>query len=139
MNRHGDEGAAAVELAILAPVLVVLLLFVVAAGRLVLAHQEVEAAAADAARAASIAASASGAQAAATQVAESDLAGHGITCATLSASVDTTDFNPGGAVRVTLTCSASLSGLALLSLPGSQTLSSQSTAPIDRYRQVSSP
>ena len=138
MRWPTDEGAAAVELAILAPVLVVLLLLVVGVGRLVLAHQEVDAAAADAARAASIATSASAAQLAASEAAQADLAGHGITCSSFSSSVDTSDFKAGGAVRVTLSCRASLSGLALLALPGSQTLSSESTAPIDLYKQVSS-
>lgn len=136
MSRSVEEGAAAVELAVLAPVLVVLLLLVVAAGRLVLAHQEVDAAAADAARAASIANSAPGAQLAAQEAAQADLAGHGITCTSFSSSVDTSNFTPGGAVRVTVSCTASLSGLALLALPGSQTLSAKSTAPIDLYRQI---
>lgn len=139
MSPSTQEGAAAVELAILAPVLVVLLLFVVATGRVVFAHQEVGAAAADAARAASIATSASGAEQAAIQAAMADLAGHGITCARFTTSVDTSDFAPGGAVRVALSCTASLSGLALLALPGSTTLSAQATAPIDLYRQLSSP
>jgi len=138
MNSPQD-GSAAVELTILAPVLVVLLLFVVAVGRLVLAHQEVEAAAFDAARAASIASSAAGAQLAANQAASTDLAGHSITCAHLSTSVDTTEFTPGGVVKVEVSCTASLSGLALLALPGSETLTSQATAPVDVYRQVFSP
>lgn len=124
------------ELAVLAPVLVVLLLLVVASGRLVLAHQEVDAAAADAARAASIANSASAAQLAAQGAAQTDLAGHGITCTSFRSWVDTSDFTPGGAVRVTVSCTASFSGLALLALPGSQTLSSESTAPIDLYRTI---
>ncbi|HMK62328.1 MAG TPA: TadE/TadG family type IV pilus assembly protein [Acidimicrobiales bacterium] len=134
-----QHGSAAVELAVLAPVLVVMLLFVVAVGRLVLAHQEVDAAAADAARAASIASSAAQAQLAAMEAASDDLAGHGVTCASLTAKIDTADFTPGGAVSVQLSCSAKLSGLALLALPGSETLSSQASAPIDLYRQLSSP
>jgi len=138
MNRDRD-GSAAVELTVLAPVLVVLLLFVVAVGRLVLAHQEVDAAAFDAARAASIAASAADAQLAANQAAAGDLAGHSVTCARLSTSVDTAEFMPGGAVSVQVSCTASFSGLALLALPGSETLTSRATAPVDLYRQVSSP
>jgi len=134
-----QDGSAALELTVLAPVLVVLLLFVVAVGRLVLAHQEVDAAAFDAARAASIATSAAAAQLAADQAAAADLAGHSITCAHLSTSVDTAEFMPGGTVTVQVSCTASLSGLALLALPGSETLTSQATAPVDLYRQVSVP
>ena len=139
MSPPTEQGAAAVELAILAPVLVVLLLFVVATGRVVLAHQEVGAAAADAARAASLATSVPGAQLAATQAAQADLAGHGVTCARFTTSVDTSNFTRGGAVRVTLSCTASLSGLALLALPGSTTLSANATAPIDLHRNLSAP
>jgi len=136
VSRREENGSAAVELALLAPVLVVLLLFVVAVGRLLLAHQEVDEAAADAARAASVAPSAAAAAAAAQQAASADLSGHHITCAPFSASVDTAHFVPGGAVSVRLSCTASLAGLSLLRLPGSQTISSSAAAPIDLYRTV---
>jgi len=133
-----EEGSATVELAVLAPVMVLLILLVVLAGRLVLAHQEIDAAAADAARAASIATSADAATSAATQAATQDIAGDGLNCDALSAAVDTSDFVPGGTVTVELTCRASLAGLSSLRLPGSETLTSSSSAPIDLYRGVSS-
>jgi Flp pilus assembly protein TadG len=126
-----------VEMAVLAPVLVVLLLFVVAVGRLVVARQEVDNAAVDAARAASIATSPAGASQAATQIASADLSGDGVTCATFATTVGTGDFVPGGTVGVHVTCTSSLSGLSLLRLPGSETLVSSATAPIDLYRTVS--
>jgi Flp pilus assembly protein TadG len=132
-----DTGSASVELALLAPVLVVVLLLVVAAGRLVLARQEVDAAASDAARAASIAESPVSATSAATDAASHDLAGHGLTCSPFTTSVDTSHFVPGGSVSVVVRCTASLAGLALLRLPGSETLVSSSTAPIDLYRSTS--
>lgn len=137
MNGTCDRGSATVELAVLTPLLVVLLLFVVAVGRLVLASQEVEAAAADAARAASIASSPSSATSAATEAASADLSGEGVSCSSFGAVVDTQDFVPGGTVGVHLTCTASLAGLSLLRLPGSETLSSVATAPIDLYRSLS--
>jgi hypothetical protein len=98
----------------------------------------VDAAAADAARAASMAASAPGAQQAAAEAARADLAGHHITCDPFSTAVDTAQFAAGGAVVVQVRCTASLSGLALLALPGSQTLAASSTAPVDYYRPINS-
>lgn len=137
MSAHGGErGSAAVELAVLTPVVVLLLLFVVVVGRLVQAHQEVGSAAADAARAASIATSPSGAVQAATSAAASDLVGAGTHCTSLGTTVDTADFRPGGEVRVDLRCAASLQGLSLLRIPGTATIASTATAPVDRYRST---
>jgi len=138
VTARGDSGSASVELEVLAPLLVVLLLLVVALGRTVLAHQEVDQAASDAARAASIASSASAASAAAQDAAQRDLAGHGITCSPFSETTDVSDFNPGGIVTVHLSCTASLEGLSLLRLPGSETLTAQGSAPVDAYRSVAS-
>jgi Flp pilus assembly protein TadG len=134
VKKKMESGSATVELAVLAPVLVLLLLFVVSAGRLVLARQEVDAAANDAARAASIAESPGYAVQAADDAASADLAGHGMTCSPLSSSVDMSRFAPGGSVTVQVRCTASLEGLSQLRLPGSQTLVASSTAPIDLYR-----
>lgn len=136
MMRPEERGSATVELALLTPLLVVFLLFVVEVGRLVLAGQEVNGAAVDAARAASVATSPSSAVAAAAQAASSDLSGAGFACSSSQATVDTTDFVPGGTVSVHLTCSASLAGLSLLRLPGSETFRATATAPIDLYRSV---
>jgi Flp pilus assembly protein TadG len=136
VTQRCESGSASVELAVLAPVLVVLLLLVVALGRLVLAHQEVAQAASDAARAASIASSPAAASAAAQSAAERDLAGHDLTCAPFSESTDVSGFGPGGAVSVHLSCTASLAGLSLLELPGSETLSASASSPIDVYRSV---
>lgn len=138
MIERRAQGSATVELAVLTPVLVVLLLFVVATGRLVVANQEVSGAAVDAARAASIATSAASASAVATEAASTDLSGDGVTCSSFAATVDTADFVPGGTVSVHLACTATLAGLSLLRLPGSETLSSTATAPIDLYRGVAS-
>ena len=54
MRRRDERGSAAFELTLLAPVLVVILLFGVGLGRMAHARQQVEAAAADSARAASL-------------------------------------------------------------------------------------
>lgn len=136
MKRRSEAGSAAVELAILAPVLVILLLLVVTLGRVVSARQRVDDAAADAARAASWASSAPAAAAAARSAAGRDLAGSHLTCSPYTVSVDTTRFAAGGVVVVHLSCTASLAGLSLLRLPGSASLASTSAAPIDTYRSL---
>lgn len=133
---RSEAGSAAVELAVLTPVVVLLLLFLVAVGRLGQANQELGSAAADAARAASIATSPLGATDAATSAAAADLAAAGLECAALQTTVGTGDFQPGGVVRVELRCSASLRGLSLLGVPGRTTISASAVAPVDKYRST---
>ncbi len=135
-NRAHMQGSATVEIALLAPVLILFVLFSVAAGRLVLARQEVDSAAADAARAASVANSVPLAIEAATSAATSDLSTHGVACSPLNAVVETGAFIPGGVVSVRVSCTASLAGLSLLAVPGSETLTASASSPIDRYRAV---
>jgi len=133
-----ERGSMSLELALLTPVLVVIMLLVVMLGRLVLANQSVGDIAADAARAASTASSSSAATSAANQAASSELAAHGITCSPLDVNVATVDFTAGGSVTVHVACTTSLAGLSLLRVPGAQTLTAASSAPIDLYRQVGS-
>lgn len=130
----GEEGGATVELVLLTPLLVLVLLFVVALGRLASARLEVDTAAAGAARAASIARDPATATALARSLATASLAGHHLSCRPLAISVDTAAFAPGGWVGVRVSCTASLAGLSLLRLPGSQTITSRFVEPIDTYR-----
>jgi len=141
--RHGEaraapdsRGSVAVELTLLTPLLLLLLVFVVALGRLAEGRQQVDDAAAQAARAATMAASASGADAAARQAASASLASDGLTCTPFAVSTDTSSFVPGGAVRVQIRCTVSLAGLSLLHLPGAETLTAVATSPVDRFRSV---
>jgi Flp pilus assembly protein TadG len=129
-----DHGSAAAELVLITPLLMLMLLLTVAAGRLVQARLQVDSAAQQAARAASLARDPATAAADATATAAAALASEDLTCGGLAVSTDTGDFQPGGQVAVQVSCTVSLSGLALLHLPGSQTLTSRFTAPIDLYR-----
>src|SRR3954468_20752445 len=103
-RTKSDRGSASMELVLITPVVLVLLLFVVAGGRLVLARERVDAAARDAARAGTIARSAPTAQADARRAADDRLAEAGVTCRTLDLNVDVTDFRPGGTVATTISC-----------------------------------
>jgi hypothetical protein len=111
-----------------------LLLFAVAAGRLVQGRLEVDSAAEQAARAASLARTPAAASAQATSVAQDTLAGQSLTCNPAVITPDIGDFTPGGEVTVTVSCTVRLSGLGLLDLPGAETITSTFTSPVDVYR-----
>ena len=134
-----ERGAVATELVLLTPLLVVMLLFVVALGRLAGARIDVDGAAAQAARAASIATTPGGATAAAQQAAAAALGSDHVTCATLQVATDTARFAPGGSVTVTVTCAVALSGLSGLRLPVTEQVSSTAASVVDTYRSVPGP
>jgi Flp pilus assembly protein TadG len=135
--RRDESGSVTAELVLLTPLLILLLLFVVALGRLAGARLEVDGAAAQAARAASIAQSPSSATAMAQQTATAALSSDHVTCAQLSVDTDTSRFTPGGSVGVTVTCTVNLGDLTGLRLPSAETISSQATSVIDTYRPTS--
>ena len=133
---HDEAGAVATELVLLTPLLILLLLFVVALGRLAGARINVDGAAAQAARAASIATTPAGAAAEARQTAVVALGSDHVTCATLEVATNTARFAPGGSVTVTVTCAVALSDLTGLRLPASEQVASSATSVIDTYRSV---
>ncbi|MGP0028941.1 MAG: TadE/TadG family type IV pilus assembly protein [Acidimicrobiales bacterium] len=127
----------AVELALLTPLLLLLLVFVVALGRLAEARQEVDDAASQAARAATVAGNIGDANETAQQAAAASLASDRVTCSRLTVTTNTSSFFPGGEVRVQVNCAVSLQDLSLLHLPGTETISAWATSPVDQYRSVS--
>jgi Flp pilus assembly protein TadG len=131
---RGEQGGAAVEMVLVTPLLVALGLFVVLCGRLVSAQLDVDAAAHAASRAASLAHSPGVASHHATAAATEALAGRSLGCQAVSVTVDTAGMRPGGVVAVTVTCTLDLSDLALLQVPGTRTVVSHSSAPVDLYR-----
>lgn len=133
-RRRDQRGSAALELTLLAPVLMVILLFVVGLGRMAHARQEVEAVAADAARAASLERNTAMSARAARDAADRSLGDAGVSCAGLSVSVDLSSYEPGGSVTVTVSCRANLSDVAMAGFPGSRTFTATSRVPIETYR-----
>jgi Flp pilus assembly protein TadG len=129
-----ERGSAAAELVLVTPFLFLLLLFAVAAGRLVQARLDVGSAAQQAARAASLARTPAAASAQAQQVAQAALAGQSVTCDPAVITPELGDFTPGGEVTVTVSCTVHLSDLSLLRIPGSETITATFAAPIDVYR-----
>ncbi|MFF0629930.1 TadE/TadG family type IV pilus assembly protein [Streptomyces sp. NPDC004296] len=135
---RADRGSYSVEVAILAPVLIALLGLMIAFGRITDAKGAVDTAARAAARAASLERDAATAQTKAQSAAAAALAGEGVTCHATNVSVDTsgyaTDVGTDANVTATIDCTAPLSDIGLPGLPGSKTLSSSWTSPIDTYR-----
>lgn len=129
-----ERGTAALEMVVLAPVLIVVLLFVVGLGRMAHADQQVQSVAADAARAASLERNTSASAAAARQAAESSLGEAGVSCTNLDVSVNLSSYQPGGQVSVTVKCTADLGAVAMAGFPGSKVFTASSTVPIEKWR-----
>lgn len=134
MTRWRDQDATlAVEAAIVAPVLLVLILLVVYAGRAAQTDADVRSAAARAARAASLTGDGTAAEIAATEIAAANLTTAGIDCATTDIAV-TADIRAGGSVTVQVSCEVSNTDLAMLTVPGSRWSTATATQVVDTYR-----
>jgi Flp pilus assembly protein TadG len=142
-RRDRAAGNAALELVILAPVVVLLIGLVIAAGRTSVANGSVAAAARDAARQASISRTPGAAMAAATSSARADLAREGLDCTpapdvSVQVAGPNTGFNaPVGqpaTVSATVSCQVPLADLLLPGVPGSKLLTATFTSPLDPFR-----
>jgi Flp pilus assembly protein TadG len=123
-RRGGDRGSMTVEFVIVVPVLLVLMLFLVMAGRVEEARGQADGTARDGARAASIALDPGDAQTWAEQAITDD-DGSNVTCA--QPTVD--GFTAGSlAVTVTVQCTVNL-GLGF----GSWTVTGHAVSPLDPY------
>ncbi|HTJ72640.1 MAG TPA: TadE/TadG family type IV pilus assembly protein [Actinospica sp.] len=125
------RGSAALELVIIAPVLILLLLFVVAVGRTIDARERVQDAAHSAARAATLAATAPQAEQAASQTAAQALASAGVTCSPMNVTADVGSLAPGSTIAVTVSCRVQAIGISGLELPA--TVSATFRSVVDRY------
>ena len=131
---RSERGSISVEVAVIAPAFVFLLLLVVYAGKVSEADGNVERAAAEGARAASLRQNPAAAIDDARAVVEANLAAAGVPCSQLDTSVDTSMFEPGGTVTITVRCDASMADVTLLGVPGTRSFTATSTEVIDTYR-----
>lgn len=131
-RRHDERGSMAIEMVLLAPVLMAAVLLVVMFGRYVAVRGDIDAAARDAARSASMQASLSAARSEAHSVVSASLDSQ-TSCSAVHVSPD--NWRPGGTVRVRLTCRVSYDQLGLIGVPGTTTVTAESTAPLDTYRR----
>jgi Flp pilus assembly protein TadG len=138
-RRHLDSerGSAVIEAVIGVPAFMLFVLLIVFAGRVAIAHQGVQSAAADAARSASIARTQGGAQTAGDIAAATSLANQHVNCTATTVSVDTTGFaSPVGTpatITATVTCHVNLSDL-LPGAPGTKAITATMSSPLDTYR-----
>lgn len=130
---RADRGSAVVEVAILAPVFLMLLAFVVFVGRIGSLSQVVTSAARDGSRVASLRGSSAAAEADAQEAVAATMVDRGISCQDLRVDVDSSSAQPGGSATVTVTCVVSLSGLSGFPLPGDKSVSARSVQVIDRH------
>ena len=131
---RNERGSVSVEAAVIAPAFIFLMLLVVFAGKVSEADGNVERAAAEGARAASLRQDPGSAIADAEAAVAANLASAGVPCTDLTTNVDTSNFEPGGTVTVTVTCQASMADVTLLGVPGSRTFTATSVEVIDTYR-----
>lgn len=132
-RQDPQAGSMAVEMTLMTPVLVAFLLLVISAGRFVAVRGEVEAAGRDAARAASMTRDLGSATLAAQQASNVFVDGRW-RCAPVQ--LGESDWRPGGTVTVTLSCQVRYADLGLIGLPGSVTVTRNSSAPLDEYRRT---
>jgi Flp pilus assembly protein TadG len=129
-------GFAALELAILFPFVVVMLLLVVAFGRVERGRELVEQAAQAASRAGSLTDNPAAARTAATRAAQQTLTDGGLSCTGMQVTLDTSAFRPGGQVAAHVTCTADLADITLSGAPGHTSLSATSVSPLEPFRAL---
>lgn len=134
---RGDAGSVSTELVIITPVAIALLCLVALVGRTATARDQVNEAARDAARSASLERSPSSAWSAAQNAAAVSMGQGGLHCASTAVDVDTSAFQPGGQVAVTVECEIPLSDLGLLGVSGTRRVSARSVSVLDQYRATS--
>jgi Flp pilus assembly protein TadG len=139
LRARGDCGSISLELAVLAPGLLLIVAILVAGGRIALAGQGVEAAASDAAREASIARSKTEATGNGESAAQQSLAQQGLHCTSTTVDIDTSGFNtpPGtpATITATVTCVVRLTDAAFPGVPGARTITATAHSPLDTYRE----
>lgn len=132
------RGAAAVELAVLIPLIGLVLAGLAGGARIGWVRAQVEEAAAAGARAASIPASAVAAASAGRTAVAADLATGGVHCRWIDTAVDTGGYATGvgsrGSVVVTVSCELDLSDALVAGLPGTLRLTATASEPVDTFR-----
>lgn len=136
MCTEGERGSATTEIVVLAPLLVLLALVVVGLGRLVDARLVVGDAAHQAARAGSLARTEGSARSAAVSAASSALRDARSSCTRPDVQLATGGLRPGGTVVARVTCTADLSDLTKIGMPGSLALHGDAISPVDSFRST---
>lgn len=135
---RGDQGAAAVEILIMATAAIGLVIVVVAAGRYTDGPAQANDAAYAAARAASLETNLGSGSSAGRVAAAQSLADRGKSCANLSVSFAGTNFTPGGQVVAQVSCTVTLLDTGALGrqlgLQPRSVFTERAVVPIETYR-----
>jgi Flp pilus assembly protein TadG len=134
--RVVDQGSAAAEVVILTPLLVLLALVLMIAGRLVDGAEVVDDAARTAVESAVIASTPQEAQVQAANTASYEIRRNGLQCSEYSMVTEVADFTAGGSVSVRIRCRIALVTFEIPGLPTSVSLSGRASAAIEFYREV---
>jgi Flp pilus assembly protein TadG len=122
---------------LLLPVMVAFAELIVIGGRVAVTKADVQSAAREAARQASIASGPGTADNVINDAVAVALADKGFRCQSPSVNLgSSTLFIRGGRVEVVVTCTVQLSDIALLTAPGTVTVTGSAIEPIDQYRVI---
>ncbi|SEP83482.1 TadE family protein [Microlunatus flavus] len=137
-GRRGETGSVAVEVALLAPALVLVIGLLVAGGRLWFARTTVVEAAQSSARAASLARGAAQAGVVGAEASRQSMSTAGLRCGGSSVRVSTTAFSVPVGTPATVTsdvsCDVAFADVFLPGMPGSIHLTGRGQAALDTYR-----
>lgn len=131
-----QRGTMALEMVILAPVLLLLFMFLLACGRYFQTSSLLESAARDGARSASQARSLPDAQARVDQAVAGTMSQAVKSCKTTASGSITTGFVAGSPLSVEVSCTINYRELGLLGLGGDTTITKRFTSSLDPYRGV---
>jgi len=135
-RTRGERGTMALELAILAPIMLMLFMFLLACGRYYQTSSLLENAAREGARAASQSRSAGDAQARLNDAVDR-AAGQAVeSCKRSASGTITTGFSAGETLSVEVSCTINYRDLGLLGLSGDTTITRRFSSSVDPYRGV---
>ncbi|MDQ6615253.1 MAG: pilus assembly protein [Actinomycetota bacterium] len=129
-----EDGSAAVELVLITPVLLLLMMFALVAGRFALARNQVIEAARDAAREASTWPTARAATGAGVQRGLDSLHAGKVSCQGPQVVIDASRLHPGGEVVADVRCTVALDDVLGMRIVGARTFSARAVAVVDTFR-----
>ena len=136
MRTRDERGTMALEMAILAPILLMLFMFLLACGRYFQTSSLLESAARDGARSASQARSLNEAQGRIDEAVSRTMAQSVKSCQSTASGSITTAFEAGTPLSVEVTCTIDYRDLGLLGIGGDTTITKRFTSSLDPYRGV---
>ncbi|TCO50010.1 TadE-like protein [Kribbella antiqua] len=136
MRARTERGTMALEMAVLAPILLMLFMFLLACGRYFQTSSLLESAARDGARSASQARSLNEAQGRVDEAVSRTMAQAVKSCQSTASGSITTAFEAGSPLSVEVTCTIDYRDLGLLGLGGDTTITKRFSSSLDPYRGI---